>query len=264
VVTLDLFRLISFGMAQVNVLISPLMERVYAVWNHVHYAILAKPLPNVELPLNPVANPYPREYKKVPWPANLDRAALSDDEVIALGSDPLEKASPLHAAAYANNVKAIYRLIRDGADVNAVDYRGQSAAYWAAYFGNLEALMVLASYNAKLDQPDKRGKTPLRAAVKYGRESVVSLLITQKVSLNVKDGRNLTPLHLAAYHRHFKVFEKLAYHKADLEMVDGMGRNPRQLLREKTKEVYHKRWLPLRLVTSPTPPKLIDRFEGLP
>lgn len=175
-----------------------LQERVNDLWNHVIYAYSAGSLPKTELPLHPSSNPYPRSYKTTPWPLNLDLAAVSNEEEIPLQSDALEQVSPLHAAVYGNNIKAIYRLIRDKADVNACDFRGQSPAYWAAYYGNLQALMILASYGAKLGSPDLRGKTPLRAAAKYGHESIITFLMLQKVNPNLKDGRGLTPLHIAA------------------------------------------------------------------
>ncbi len=228
------------------------------------YAYYAKPLPAVTLSPHPVPNTYPKSYRYKDWPKNLDLAVSKDVETIDIQAEPLEKVTPLHAAAMGNNVKNIYRLARDRADINAQDIRGQTPAYWAAYFGNLEALMVLSNLGADLNIGDFRGKTPLRAAAKYGHNSVVHFLMSQKVSLDVKDGSGLTPLHVAAFHRHYKVYETLVYQGASRAVKDILNRTPQELLEKKCAEVYHNRILLLRLFTSPNPPKLIWQFERLP
>lgn len=231
-------------------------KQLHDLWQHIQKVFNAVHA-NVELPRHPIARIAYNKY--TPWPSNLDRAAHSDIEVCDLTPDQ-ELVTPLHTAAYGNNVRALYRLIAAGADVNAKDCRGQTPAYWAAYHGQLQALIVLSSFGAQLDQKDYRGKTPLRAASKKGHEEVIAFLFSHKVAPNTKDGRGLTPLHVAAFHRRFNAFEALVYHKADQTVQDSSSRNPVELLYQKCEEVWSQRFFLFRLVTTPLPPKSIRRL----
>lgn len=245
---------------ETNVLF-PLAEKLKAIWKHVREAYHVQPLPIVKLP--PHEEGRKTYSKKVDWAKNLDKVDTCNDESYDLTADLFEKATPLHVAALRDKVKAIHCMIRDEADVNALDIREQSPAYWAAYRGSLSALMVLSSFGAKLDQSNHRGKTLLSVAAKYGHIDVVRFLISKGVPLNAQDKRGLTALHVAAFYRQYEVFEALVYAGANQTIKDSEERTPQQLLEAKCKEVYHNRMFPLRIVTSPNPPPLIQNFERL-
>ena len=239
------------------------MHCVSAAWNRIllAYQESTKQFPNVPLPPHPEPNPYPRAWKKKDWPVYLDNArgvyAKSVNlDGIAHHREPLEKVTPLHAAAMGNNARAIFRLLADGSPVDPKDIRGQTPAYWAAYHGNLHALMILANFGADLRCQDLRGKTLLRAAAKYGHDDVVSFLVSHRVNLHARDGRGLTPLHVAAFHQRFSVYEKLLFYGADPAIKDNFGRTAEEILRMKCAEIYHKRCFFSRLFSSPEPPPM--------
>jgi ankyrin repeat protein len=65
----------------------------------------------------------------------------------------------------AEAIQVIELCLKAGADVNAVDSRGESALYGAAYKGSDQIVKFLAEHGANLSQKDKQGKTALDAAI---------------------------------------------------------------------------------------------------
>lgn len=221
----------------------------------------SKQIPKLVLPMHPMPNTYPKEYKDRAWPKYLDNAAVSsnpsDIENIAHKVEPLESVTPLHAITTCrNSQRGICQLIADGAAIDAQDIRGQTPAYWAAYKGHLETLTLFKIYGADMNHKDHRGKTPLRAAAKYGHEKIIAFLAAQKVNLNQLDGRGLTPLHVAAFNGRFSAYQTLIYSGADTTIKDPLGRTAEEILKMKYAEIYHNRWFIGRLFSSPIPPSL--------
>jgi len=223
---------------------------------------------------HPEPNPYPRKFKHDPWPEYLDYSwkegyneKVTDDEAVRV--EPKEQVTSLHVAAAGNNILGIQRRLALGVSVDALDYRGQSPAYWAAYFGKVKALETLARFGAKLDEQDKRGKTPLRAAVKYANSDAIDFLLSHKVFVNQKDGRGLTPLHLAAYRGHVHIYTKLVLAGADETLQDPSGRTPREILRQKYAENYKNAWFFMKPFMKKEPPAiplrpyLVTRLQGM-
>jgi ankyrin repeat protein len=65
----------------------------------------------------------------------------------------------------AQSVESIDLLIGGGAEVNAINARGQTALHGAALFGWNDVVKCLASHHAKLDVKDARGMTPIDTAL---------------------------------------------------------------------------------------------------
>jgi ankyrin repeat protein len=62
-------------------------------------------------------------------------------------------------------IQTIDLCLKAGADVNAVDSRGQTALHGAAQKGYDKVIQFLADHGAKVDVKDKQGKSPLDAAL---------------------------------------------------------------------------------------------------
>ncbi|NXL31969.1 IKBD inhibitor, partial [Glaucidium brasilianum] len=75
--------------------------------------------------------------------------------------------TPLLVAVTARQPAIVYDLIQTGADVNAVDNKGQSALHLAATYGYAQVLQVILSLGFPLDleMKDFEGHTPLHCAV---------------------------------------------------------------------------------------------------
>ncbi|NXB26045.1 IKBD inhibitor, partial [Rhagologus leucostigma] len=75
--------------------------------------------------------------------------------------------TPLLVAVTARQAAIVHDLIQAGADVNAVDNKGQSALHLAATYGYAQVLQVILSLGFPLDleMKDFEGHTPLHCAV---------------------------------------------------------------------------------------------------
>ena len=60
-------------------------------------------------------------------------------------------------------------LVKGGADVNAVDHRGNTALMWAASFGRDDIIEFLVSCGAKVSMVDNKGMTALSYAVQHAQ-----------------------------------------------------------------------------------------------
>src|SRR5579864_1061515 len=65
----------------------------------------------------------------------------------------------------AEAIEAIQLSLKAGADINAVDGRGQTVLHGAALKGYDRVVQFLADHGAKLDAKERRGFTPLNAAM---------------------------------------------------------------------------------------------------
>ena len=237
-------------------LLQPLTNRIYAFWKHICYAYYAKPLDKVVLPIHPVPNPYPKDYKKAPWPST-SISPQTKHEHVRLKGRSFRKGHPFACGGLRQKRQGHLPARSRRRRCQRFGYQRTVARLLGRLLRQSLRSDELKNLGAKLDEADYRGKTPLRAAAKYGHTPIVSFLISQNVTLDKKDGRGVTPMEMAAFHQSFSVFETLAYHKA--EPFD----DARALLRKKSMEVYHNRPFILRLFTSPNPPKLIENFEKL-
>lgn len=95
--------------------------------------------------------------------------------------------------------KIIKTLIKEGANENARDNRGEPVIYAAASAGNLRAVNILIKGKARVNVTSKRGgSTALHAAVNSGSKEIVEALVTSDCDLNYKNSVQKTPLHFAS------------------------------------------------------------------
>jgi len=101
-------------------------------------------------------------------------------------------------------------LLEEGADVNAVDNRGETALHWAAQQGLDSLVLLLLQNGADLSKKANEsgpfsGETALHAASRRGHyaecaghERVVELLLEHGAEVSAKNANGQTPLHEAA------------------------------------------------------------------
>lgn len=114
-----------------------------------------------------------------------------------------EGLTPLHRAAGRGNLAEVKKLIKNGADIYALDSRmGYSVLHKAVYSGNPEVVRYLIERGALIDlQNPGNGDTPLHDALYFkkkahGRE-IIDVLLRAGASLSVKTRAGFTPLEAA-------------------------------------------------------------------
>jgi uncharacterized protein len=89
-------------------------------------------------------------------------------------------------AARGGDVEAVRRLLRAGADVDARDRYGQTAAMLAAHHGHREIVELLVEAGADLNVAAKYNLTALMLAIVAGHAAVAGALIRGGADLRVR------------------------------------------------------------------------------
>ena len=101
---------------------------------------------------------------------------INEGEVGDINSSNLTGATPLMAAALHGHSETVLALLRNGANVNAVNNLQQSALHYAVAHGCLETIRVLITHGAHVNVESQEGETPLSIAVKMDRADIIDLL----------------------------------------------------------------------------------------
>jgi ankyrin repeat protein len=124
-------------------------------------------------------------------------------------------------------------LLDQGADLNALDKRDQSALHKASYNGHVVIVKLLLERGANVDIPSTRGWTPLLFAARGGHLEIVQMLLDHGADLKAEPERDLdesgTALHLAAVGGHPQVVKTLLERGVYPHSLTKEGRTPFQL-----------------------------------
>lgn len=133
--------------------------------------------------------------------------------------------TPLHIAAYSNNVPLVEMLLENdarvditdnkqfqalqgavecpaavclllscGTESNAQDASGRTALYRAAFPGNAQTVALLLSDGAEVNHTTSRGETPPHWAAEAGQPAIIRKLLAAGALVNAKNYYGLTPL----------------------------------------------------------------------
>jgi ankyrin repeat protein len=109
-----------------------------------------------------------------------------------------DKATPLLLASYHLRSKVAKELMKNGADVKAVDIHGQNVLHLIsqnAYFEGGSLGRLLLECGADMNGRDEEDRTPLHVACYHGQVYVVEALLDCGAQVNAADVRGHTPLH---------------------------------------------------------------------
>jgi ankyrin repeat protein len=121
-------------------------------------------------------------------------------------------------AAMKGDVATVRTLLKDGADVNAVQGDGVTGLHWAARQGSVELANTLVVAGANVRATTRFGAiTPLHLAAERGSGPVVSLLVKGGADANAKSSTGATPLMFAAASGDTAAITALLDAGADLE-----------------------------------------------
>jgi uncharacterized protein len=160
-----------------------------------------------------------------------------DEAMVALlldrGADARQRpvvVPPLVAAAGANSLPTVIRLLEAGADPNGEGMPSQNAIHTAAAKGNAEMVRVLIDAGANANTRFFDGTTPLLTAALAGHAEVVAALLQIDANIDAQNEREgHTALMVAAWRGHAEVVELLLAAGADRTLVDNEGRTAADL-----------------------------------
>jgi len=125
----------------------------------------------------------------------------------------------LHLAVRSNDITAVQRLLRSGANPSAANRYGVTPLSLAAENGGGEIFAVLLKAGADVKSSLPGGQTLLMTAARSGNLDAVKMLLDRGADVNVKESTNQeTALMWAAAENHPDVVKALAAHGAELDV----------------------------------------------
>jgi len=144
--------------------------------------------------------------------------------------------TPLHAAAWFNNVEMVQRLIDNGADPDLLSKysRGTTPLHWAVWNQSEEVARMLLDNGAEVDLATDLGVTPLMYMLDPKARSIrlldlVALLLEAGADPDLQDKIGDTALHYAARGGREEAVALLIEHGASLDIENNAGQTPLDL-----------------------------------
>jgi ankyrin repeat protein len=124
--------------------------------------------------------------------------------------------TPLHWAAYRDDLAKVDQLVRSGASVDAANDIGATALWAASMSGSAPVVKRLLDAGANPDAALLSGETPLMAAARAGKTAAVEALLARGANPNARGARAQTALMWAVAQKHASVVKVLLAANADV------------------------------------------------
>ena len=136
--------------------------------------------------------------------------------------------TPLMAATFHENIPIMEMLIDYGGDVNArIDINSETALNYAARQNCGKAMELLINKGADVNARDQHGDTPLMVAAFYGNIPIMEMLLDNRSDVNARNEENRkTALHYAAGKYSLKATALLIDKGADVNVQNQHGKTP--------------------------------------
>jgi ankyrin repeat protein len=159
------------------------------------------------------------------WLVTLELLVAGTARVAAAGqSVQTEDTTPLHQAAYVDDIPAMTQLIAAGADVTAANRYGVTPLWLACLNGSAAAIELLLKAGTDANAVLSGGETVLMTAARTGKSDAVNVLLRHGANANAKEAwRGQTALMWAAAEGHAAVIEALVARGADVHARSNGG-----------------------------------------
>ncbi|KAK8108169.1 uncharacterized protein PG998_010182 [Apiospora kogelbergensis] len=169
-----------------------------------------------------------------------------------------------------NPVLLMEECVRNGADINAEDARGQTPLHIAAQANNTEVInYLLGSKDIKLDAVDNICRTPLMLAARSTQVAAVDKLLVKGASVQATDKDGDTALHLAVSKQYdpnksLRVVRLLLEYGADPYLLNNENETPFSIAEEVEDEqmLTDESPVPLELLSYHFPKRIIICCDG--
>lgn len=141
-------------------------------------------------------------------PVDRVEVAVVPENIVQLDADLLE-------AVGQEDLKAVRRLLEEGAHVNINDEKGRTGLHRAALAGNLELGTYLMDQGAYINAFDQEHCMPLHMAARAGHLEMARRLVERGASVNAPAQDGHTALDAARDADHQEVVEFLLTHQAE-------------------------------------------------
>ncbi|XP_052102005.1 ankyrin repeat domain-containing protein 55-like isoform X2 [Mytilus californianus] len=135
---------------------------------------------------------------------------------------------PLAHAIMMQQLQAVKRLVKMGANINAQDSKGRTGLAVAAYQGWYEGVVYLLRKGAKQNIADKSGRLPLHAST-YNKDTRIVAALLKNLShdaVNYSDNERMTAVQWSCFHNRPQHVQLLLDHGADISVQDVDGKTP--------------------------------------
>jgi len=137
--------------------------------------------------------------KPVLWKKRLQENSKVSEQKGILNKVNRQGQSEFQLACYYSGLSVVQRLLKQGADINYEDWKGDTPLVYSIKSNNIDVVKFL------LQQPElvttktlgPKLETPLLKAVKWGKNQAVKCLVLRKKSVSVQDAEGKTPLFYA-------------------------------------------------------------------
>lgn len=124
--------------------------------------------------------------------------------------------------AWEGNIPLMELFLSRGANINAINNKGEQALLMAAWNGKLNAVKWLVEHGAELDRPGKHWSA-LHYAAFNGHREVLDYLLRQGADINAQTPNGSSVLMMAIYDGQLKIAEHLLRRGADSSVRNDWG-----------------------------------------
>ena len=151
--------------------------------------------------------------------------------LISTLSNGEERNDSLVETALAGDAATVSVAIRNGADVDSVNYNRASLVFAAAIRGHVELLGYLLKAGADANLATAQSSTPLYAASMMGHRKAVEILLAHGADPNIAmEAYIATPLMSAAVNGHVEIVKLLLKHRAVVDTKNSEGKSVLDLI----------------------------------
>jgi len=135
--------------------------------------------------------------------------------------------TPLHVAAMNGSTDALYAMLKEGAQVDALaEKNGLTPLHVACASGRTSCVAALLMNKADANAATTEGLTPLHVAARNGNAGICALLLRSGAKTSSKAKNGMTPLHCACFKENFRTLGVLFDHGASVNAQDESGSTP--------------------------------------